>query len=521
MADLFAQYKVAPRQQATAPVDLFQVNNVAPEAPPTSFSMGGLLDAGKSFLAGAGQGAAALYGLPGDVGRMEEKGVQWLADHLGFGDQAKGAIDAYNRNVADYVTPSSGIVNDQIQQNIAQYHEPQTTLGEYARTTGQFLPNAIAPGSLALRAARVLAPAITSESAGQITKGTSAEPYARFGGALVGGILPDATAAFMSASRGVAPPTAQEIRNNAQQAYRASDQAGVSIAAPSLQNMAQDIQGRIEQEGIDAALHPKATAALKVLNDRTAALAGSNSGLSLTQADRLRRVVASALDGAEPSDRRLVHQVLDHFDDYMNNLTPNDLVTGAANAPEALDTLNNARSLWSQQAKAGMLERAMNKAQNSSAWQHNQAGAIQTQFRALANKPEAFNRFSPAERDAILRVVRGTGAENLLRNFGKGNWKNTVLGGIIGFPLGGVGGSAAGAGAATVLSSAAKALADRMTTNSADLASAAVRGGYTGAVPFSMGLATPSMSALSAAQIQRQRPAQIAPMGFPLFEGQQ
>lgn len=67
------------------------------------------------------------------------------------------------------------------------YHKPQTKGGEYARTLGQFAPAAIMPGGALARTANVVVPAVASEAAGQATKDTQLEPYARLAGALAGG----------------------------------------------------------------------------------------------------------------------------------------------------------------------------------------------------------------------------------------------------------------------------------------------------------------------------------------------
>lgn len=67
------------------------------------------------------------------------------------------------------------------------YHKPQTKAGEYARTIGQFAPAAATGGGLARRAANVALPAVASETAGQFTKGTKVEPYARVLAALLTG----------------------------------------------------------------------------------------------------------------------------------------------------------------------------------------------------------------------------------------------------------------------------------------------------------------------------------------------
>lgn len=67
-------------------------------------------------------------------------------------------------------------------------YKPRTIPGQFAHTIGEFAPNALLPGSWVARAGQVLAPALASETAGQLTKGQAIEPWARFGGALAGGI---------------------------------------------------------------------------------------------------------------------------------------------------------------------------------------------------------------------------------------------------------------------------------------------------------------------------------------------
>lgn len=62
----------------------------------------------------------------------------------------------------------------------------QTVPGQYAETLGEMTPNIIGgPGSIARRAAmNVVAPTVGAETAGQLTKGTDYEPYARMIGAV-------------------------------------------------------------------------------------------------------------------------------------------------------------------------------------------------------------------------------------------------------------------------------------------------------------------------------------------------
>ena len=71
-----------------------------------------------------------------------------------------------------------------------KFYEPQTTAGKYAETAGEFVPGALlAPGGMARNAIQYgVIPGLTSEAAGQITKGTANEPIARAIGGIAGAL---------------------------------------------------------------------------------------------------------------------------------------------------------------------------------------------------------------------------------------------------------------------------------------------------------------------------------------------
>lgn len=155
-------------------------------------------DVAKSAGIGVVKGGIGLMGAPGDFRELLSAGVDFAAQKLGL-DPAKtqqfkeamyeGAKLSPGplRMVAN--TPSSANIQKMIEGQTGEFYKPQTTAGEYAQTIGEFAPAAFgAPGGVVARTARVAIPAVTSEAAGQATKGTQAEPYARFAGALAGGI---------------------------------------------------------------------------------------------------------------------------------------------------------------------------------------------------------------------------------------------------------------------------------------------------------------------------------------------
>lgn len=155
----------------------------ATEQPQISFG-DAALDVAKSGGIGLAQGAIGLATLPGNLEYLGRLGIDKAATTLGFEDP---------KTSSDTVLPTFGDVKSGVESVTGKFYEPKTTAGEYARTIGEFAPMAaLGPGAMGMRAANVVAPALASETAGQLTKGTAAEPWARAAGALAGGMVPTA-----------------------------------------------------------------------------------------------------------------------------------------------------------------------------------------------------------------------------------------------------------------------------------------------------------------------------------------
>jgi len=171
-----------------------QVGQPQPDQTPGRFSPGqrpGLAvpeanpvaDVAKSAGVGLARGALGMAGLPGTVEQLGRMGINAGARALG----AEGNVVS-----PETALPTGGDLQKRVEGVTGKFYEPQTTAGEYARTVGEFAPGALFPGGMAQRVlGNVVGPAVASEAAGQLTEGTSLEPYARVGGALVGGGLPN------------------------------------------------------------------------------------------------------------------------------------------------------------------------------------------------------------------------------------------------------------------------------------------------------------------------------------------
>lgn len=173
-------------------------------------------DMAKSAGIGAVKAGVGLAGLPGDIAEFGARGIDRATKFVG----SKLGIDVPDR--PDRApTYGSGDIRKGIESVTGEFYKPKSVAGEYAQTVGEFIPGMIGgPAGLGRRAVtQVLAPALVSETAGQVTKGTAAEPYARVAGALAGGVLPSVI------GRAITP---MPINNNRQRAVEALRREGVA-----------------------------------------------------------------------------------------------------------------------------------------------------------------------------------------------------------------------------------------------------------------------------------------------------
>lgn len=91
--------------------------------------------------------------------------------------------------------PGSQQILDKMTPALGPFPDPQTKLGEYTRTVGSFVPGALtgeaanAPALLRNLIKWGIIPGVTSETAGQVTKGTAAEGPARLAASVISPVL--------------------------------------------------------------------------------------------------------------------------------------------------------------------------------------------------------------------------------------------------------------------------------------------------------------------------------------------
>lgn len=203
---IFRAPKDATPNEIEEAVNNFLTENTNGKGDTPNDFLGVAADVGKSAGIGLAQGALGLATLPANVVDLGANVIDYAGKQLG----KDVGLSEYTKKLPTYSNAKEFIEN-----RTGKFYEPKTVLGEYARTIGEFAPAGGIAGGFA-RGSRIantisntLAPAVSSETLGQLSKGTGWEPVARIAGGLAGGILPNA------AMRTVTPITMDPTRQKA------------------------------------------------------------------------------------------------------------------------------------------------------------------------------------------------------------------------------------------------------------------------------------------------------------------
>lgn len=293
-----------------------------------------------------------------------------------------------------------------------------------------------------------------------------------------------------------AAPTIDDLAARSDALFRRADDMGVVVRPESYQRLAGQLRNMASSAGVDPGVTPASNAALgRVLQEADAGVP-----LSLQKLNTVRAVIQNAAGANDPNERRIASMMLEQVDGFIDDLTPDQLVSNTAN--DVGPVLREARSLWGRMRRTQMVDEATEKAARRAASTGsggNVNNAIRQNLRAILDNPTKRRGFSDVELQAMEDVVRGTPSQNALRLIGKlspqGNGlmlaANLGAAAIDPITLGG-----------TAVATGAKALADRGTQQSTNLARALVASGGNRVVPAS----TATRGKLAELLLQRNAP---------------
>jgi hypothetical protein len=398
-----------------------------------------LEDAGKSVASGLGNAAISTLGMGGDVRSLLGAGVDAAGRKLGF----DGSKVRQTASTIANMTPLVGINNAPTSQQlkdsapdalVSPDYQPQTTFGGYLKTGAEMAPNLLLGrgGIVPRMLTDVAAPAIASETAGLMTKGTDAEPYARMGWALLGGAGANKFANAMTEAKALkaATPALSDVKSEATNAYDAMTSRNVAtpLAQSTLTNLADDITLTLNNKGI----RPSTAQAIHNAVDeiRSPATAGAADVADLVAA----RQNVKGLLGSPDANKAGAFVALGKIESAIEQASPGTMTKireadknyAALRANEALDKKVARADLRAAGADSGM----------------NVGNKIRQKVADLLLSNDA--KFLSAETKAELeKIVRGTWTQNGMRMV------SNMMGGGGGIGSTVVGLGAMGAGGAT------------------------------------------------------------------------
>ena len=256
--------------------------------------------------------------------------------------------------------------------------------------------------------------------------GDVTDPYALVGSSLAGSILGGKTTAGVgNIGRGVqatvaraGTPSTTDLRTQAQNAYRAADDAGVVYRSSAFDNFAANLDQRLAREGFDARLYPNAATVMDRIRTATATdTPGVFRHQTFQDLDILRRVAGAARNSENPAERRLGLIITDQLNDFATRPPANAVRAG--DAPEAARAVTEARMNWSRMNKSQEIEDAVQRARISSPAAEGGKidEAIRTQFASLTREIDNgwHPGFTEAEVANIRRVAEGRAGSDILR----------------------------------------------------------------------------------------------------------
>ncbi|ETX13274.1 hypothetical protein OCH239_12610 [Roseivivax halodurans JCM 10272] len=269
-------------------------------------------------------------------------------------------------------------------------------------------------------------------------------------------------------------PSSEELRAMGQAAYRQIDDAGVQIKPEAFERNRQRIVDVLRRgTGFDelpgpGSLTPNSARVSQIMGEASSRMAQeSTAALPFRSLDQMRRQAGAAAGNVtNKTDQQAGMTIIEGLDDFIENLSPDDVVVGDAKALK--DAIPKARDLWARMSRSQQIDDAIAQEGN---YLSGGASAIRNQFAKILRNPKLSRGFSEAEKAAMRRVVQGSAPKRILDLLGGGLGQLTQIG--AGFGIGGLPGAALGAGTATLARKGSEAITNR----NAEIARAIIAGG--------------------------------------------
>lgn len=298
--------------------------------------------------------------------------------------------------------------------------------------------------------------------------------YGGVGGGLLGAGVAG-IAGRMGSRNAPKPPTTGQLKTESQMSFKAAEDVGAVVTAQSFDDFVDDLARATQKSGLRPKIQKESSAAL----DEFVEMAATKQGMTFEELNEMRQVLGAVAGSVKPAERRMASIMIDKLDDYMAGLKPADILSG--DAPAAVESLRNARDMWSRVKKSETLERLVERAYDRGAAYSGSGfeNALRNEFKSLLLNDRKMRGFSKIEEAAIRRVVRGGPVESVLRWIGKAA-PTGIISGALGSGAGYAMGGPIGAAALPAAGFVGRAGAGALTRNNARIAMEATRRGSPG-----------------------------------------
>jgi len=242
-------------------------------------------------------------------------------------------------------------------------------------------------------------------------------------------------------------PALDQLKQEAAQAYRVAREKGAVVSAEAYEDFVRKVVNEATEGGVlRPQLLPKTEGVLKAINSQL----GREVGVE--DLDNLRKLAQiPAGEVTNKAEQRAAIKIIGAIDDFMEDLTPDQLAEGAEGVGEAFKT---ARALWGKMRKTEQLEEIIEK---SRTYAGGIESGIKNQINSILRNKKKQRGFTEAELDLMREISEGTPVGNLIGNLSQMGLSATggrslistgsgmAAGGAVGFAAGGPTGALVGA----------------------------------------------------------------------------
>ncbi len=263
-----------------------------------------------------------------------------------------------------------------------------------------------------------------------------------------------------------AAPEIDQLKNTSRAVFDELDDSGVRIKPETFENLNKTIKRNLK--GFRERTAPQTANVLKEFD------ADVGKTLNFADFDELRTIAQGVARSLDSNESRLGISIIETMDDFLDTISPDNLIKGGLKATDIAPKHRVARELWGRARRSETIMEAFDKAKNSPGGFEK---GIVPQLRTILNNKKKAKFFKPEEIKVMQEVVRGTTSSNLAKMIGRFGFSGNIVGGAVGAAGGGAILGTPGAIIIPVIGEVSKKLAGRLTRKGADFADAVVRAG--------------------------------------------